>query len=79
MREVVNPTKEAAITKLNDVTPKAQWALKWCDTTTASFAKHMIAFAAVKGIFFLGTFYAIFWLKKRGLMPGLSFSNELIS
>jgi hypothetical protein len=63
MREVVNPTKEAAITKMYDVTPKAQWALKWCDTTTASFAKHMIAFAAVKGIFFLGTFYANIWLK----------------
>jgi hypothetical protein len=56
MREVVNPKKEAAITKMYDVTPKAQWALKWCDTTTASFAKHMIAFAAVKGIFFLGIF-----------------------
>jgi ribonucleoside-diphosphate reductase subunit M2 len=43
---------------------KAQWALKWCDTTSASFAKRMIAFAAVKGIFFSGSFCAIFWLKK---------------
>jgi ribonucleoside-diphosphate reductase subunit M2 len=58
---------------------KAQWALKWCDAASASFAKRMIAFAAVEGIFFLGSFCAIFWLKKRGLMPGLCFSNELIS
>ena len=58
---------------------KAQWALKWCDTTTASFAECTIAFAAVKGIFFSGYFCAIFWLRIRGLMPGLSFSNELIS
>jgi len=57
---------------------KAHWALKWCDTTTASFAKCTIAFAAVKDIFFSGSFCAIFWLKKRGLMPGPSVSNELI-
>jgi ribonucleoside-diphosphate reductase subunit M2 len=61
------------------VQQQAQWALKWCDTTSASFAKRMIAFAAVKSIFFLGSFCAIFWLKKGGLMPGLCFSNELIS
>jgi ribonucleotide reductase beta subunit family protein with ferritin-like domain len=58
---------------------KANWAFKWCNPTNASFAKRMIAFAAVKGIFFLGSFCAIFWLKKHGLMPSLSFSNELIS
>jgi ribonucleoside-diphosphate reductase subunit M2 len=58
---------------------KANWALKWCNPTNASFAERMIAFAAVKGIFFSGSFCAICWLKKRGLMPGLSFSNELIS
>jgi ribonucleoside-diphosphate reductase subunit M2 len=58
---------------------KASWALKWCDSTNASFAERIIAFAAVKGIFFSGSFCAIFWLKKQGLMPGLSFSNELIS
>ncbi len=58
---------------------KAQWVLRWCDSTTASFAERMIAFAAVEGIFFLGSFCAIFWLKKRGLMPVLCFSNELIS
>ena len=61
------------------VQQKAQWALRWCDSTAASFAKRMIVFAAVEGIFFLGSFCAIFWLKKRGLMPGLCFSNELIS
>jgi len=68
-----------AIETVPCVQRKAQWALKWCDTTTASFAERMIAFAAVEGIFFSGSFCAIFWLKKRGLMPGLCFSNELIS
>lgn len=58
---------------------KANWALQWCDANNASFAERMIAFAAVEGIFFSGSFCAIFWLKKRGLMPGLCFSNELIS
>jgi ribonucleoside-diphosphate reductase subunit M2 len=56
-----------------------QWALKWCDATSASFAERTIAFAAIEGIFFSGFFCAIFWLKKRSLMPGLCFSNELIS
>jgi ribonucleoside-diphosphate reductase subunit M2 len=56
---------------------KAQWALRWCNSTAASFAERMIAF--VEGIFFSGSFCAIFWLKKRGLVPGLCFSNELIS
>ena len=55
------------------------WALKWCNPTYVSFAERMVAFAAVEGIFFSGSFCAIFWLKKQGLMPGLSFSNELIS
>ena len=58
---------------------KTNWAFRWCDTNHASFAKHMIAFAAVEGIFFSGSFCTIFCLKKRGLMPGLCFSNELIS
>lgn len=58
---------------------KAQWTLKWCDSRAATFAERIIAFAAVEGIFFSGSFCAIFWLKKRGLMPGLCFSNELIS
>lgn len=61
------------------VQAKATWALKWCDPSLASFAERLVAFAAVEGIFFSGSFCAIFWLKKRGLMPGLGFSNELIS
>jgi ribonucleoside-diphosphate reductase beta chain len=59
------------------VTKKGDWALRWI--TNGSFAERLIAFAAVEGIFFSGSFCSIFWLKKRGLMPGLSFSNELIS
>ena len=68
-----------AIETVPCVQKKANWALKWCDSNNASFAERMIAFAAVEGIFFSGSFCAIFWLKKRGLMPGLCFSNELIS
>ena len=56
---------------------KAEWALRWVESD--SFAERLIAFAAVEGIFFSGAFCSIFWLKKRGLMPGLTFSNELIS
>lgn len=59
------------------VKKKAEWALRWIDN--GSFAERLIAFAAVEGIFFSGSFCSIFWLKKRGLMPGLTFSNELIS
>ena len=59
------------------VNEKAQWALRWIGN--GSFAERLIAFAAVEGIFFSGSFCSIFWLKKRGLMPGLTFSNELIS
>ncbi|MEZ4938469.1 MAG: ribonucleotide-diphosphate reductase subunit beta [Crocinitomicaceae bacterium] len=66
-----------AIETLDCVKTKADWALRWIDT--GSFAERLIAFAAVEGIFFSGSFCSIFWLKKRGLMPGLSFSNELIS
>jgi len=61
------------------VQKKAQWALKWISDKTASFGSRLVAFAAVEGIFFSGSFCAIFWLRKRGLMPGLTFSNELIS
>ena len=68
-----------AIETVPSVQKKAEWALKWCDANNALFAERMIAFAAVEGIFFSGSFCAIFWLKKRGLMPGLCFSNELIS
>lgn len=60
------------------VKKKADWALKWINNTN-SFAERLVAFAAVEGIFFSGSFCSIFWLKKRGLMPGLTFSNELIS
>lgn len=59
------------------VSKKGEWALKWINSE--SFAERLIAFAAVEGIFFSGSFCSIFWLKKRGLMPGLTFSNELIS
>ena len=66
-----------AIETMDCVRKKADWALRWIDE--GSFQERLIAFAAVEGIFFSGSFCSIFWLKKRGLMPGLSFSNELIS
>jgi ribonucleoside-diphosphate reductase beta chain len=66
-----------AIDTVPCVGKKAQWALRWINN--GSFAERLIAFAAVEGIFFSGSFCSIFWLKKRGLMPGLTFSNELIS
>ena len=66
-----------SIDTLPCVGKKADWALKWIGKGT--FAERLIAFAAVEGIFFSGSFCSIFWLKKRGLMPGLTFSNELIS
>lgn len=68
-----------AIETVPCVQKKAEWALQWCERENASFAERCVAFAAVEGIFFSGSFCAIFWLKKRGLMPGLCFSNELIS
>ncbi|KAI9225812.1 MAG: putative ribonucleotide reductase small subunit RnrA [Piptocephalis tieghemiana] len=58
---------------------KAQWALRWISDPASTFAERLVAFAAVEGIFFSGSFASIFWLKKRGLMAGLTFSNELIS
>jgi ribonucleoside-diphosphate reductase beta chain len=67
-----------AIETVPAVRQKAEWALNWINDTN-SFAERLVAFAAVEGIFFSGSFCAIFWLKKRGLMPGLTFSNELIS
>ncbi len=66
-----------AIETIPAVKKKAEWALKWVESE--HFQERLIAFAAVEGIFFSGSFCSIFWLKKRGLMPGLSFSNELIS
>jgi ribonucleotide reductase beta subunit family protein with ferritin-like domain len=61
------------------VRQKADWALQWTNPATATFGERLVAFACVEGIFFSASFCAIFWLKKRGLMPGLCFSNELIS
>jgi len=58
---------------------KADWSIKWINDKRSSFATRLVAFACVEGIFFSGAFCSIFWLKKRGLMPGLCFSNELIS
>ena len=58
---------------------KADWALKWIGDKRSNFSTRLVAFAAVEGIFFSGSFCSIFWLKKRGLLPGLTFSNELIS
>ncbi|XP_072375511.1 ribonucleoside-diphosphate reductase subunit M2 B [Diabrotica undecimpunctata] len=68
-----------AIETLPCVKKKADWAIKWINSKNAAFGERIIAFAAVEGIFFSGSFASIFWLKKRGLMPGLTFSNELIS
>ena len=68
-----------AIDTIPSVKKKADWALKWINDKESTFGKRVIAFAAVEGIFFSGSFCSIFWLKKRGLMPGLCFSNELIS
>jgi ribonucleotide reductase beta subunit family protein with ferritin-like domain len=69
----------AAIHTIPCVSKKAQWALKWIDDNNSNFSTRLVAFACVEGIFFSGSFCAIYWLKKRGLMPGLTFSNELIS
>jgi ribonucleoside-diphosphate reductase beta chain len=66
-----------AIDTVPAVKKKAEWALRWIQN--GSFAERLVAFAAVEGIFFSGSFCSLFWLKKRGLMPGLTFSNELIS
>jgi len=85
---VSDPEEKANLFKAIEHVPavkrKAEWALRWLGTgpsseETVPFAQRLVAFACVEGIFFSGSFCAIFWLKKRGLMPGLSFSNELIS
>lgn len=67
-----------AISNVEVIKEKAKWAMKWMNRTN-SFHERLVAFSAVEGIFFSGSFCAIFWLKKRSLMPGLTFSNELIS
>lgn len=78
---VKDPTEKDYLLRAIETIPcvgkKADWALRWIESD--SFAERLIAFAAVEGIFFSGSFCSIFWLKKRGLMPGLTFSNELIS
>ena len=68
-----------AIDTIPCIRKKADWALKWISDKDSTFAQRLVAFAAVEGIFFSGSFASVFWLKKRGLMPGLTFSNELIS
>lgn len=68
-----------AIDTIPCIKKKADWAIRWIEDDKSTFAQRLVAFAAVEGIFFSGSFAAIFWLKKRGLMPGLTFSNELIS
>lgn len=82
--ETLVPLKEQsdlfqAIERIPCIKNKAEWALRWISNKETSFAERLVAFAAVEGIFFSGSFCSIFWLKKRGLMPGLTFSNELIS
>jgi len=68
-----------AIDNFPCIKKKADWAIKWINDKRSSFATRLIAFACIEGIFFSGAFCSIYWLKKRGLMPGLTFSNELIS
>jgi ribonucleotide reductase beta subunit family protein with ferritin-like domain len=68
-----------ALNTFDCIKQKGEWAKKWINDNRSSFATRLVAFACVEGIFFSGAFCSIFWLKKRGLMPGLTFSNELIS
>mgnify|MGYP003649554024 FL=1 len=68
-----------AIDNFPCIKKKADWSIKWIEDKRSSFAARLVAFACVEGIFFSGSFCSIYWLKKRGLMPGLTFSNELIS
>ncbi len=80
---IKKPTEKKELFEALDNFPcikkKADWAIKWINDKRSSFATRLIAFACVEGIFFSGAFCSIYWLKKRGLMPGLTFSNELIS
>lgn len=79
---VRDPAKKSHLFRAIETVPvvkkKADWALRWIESSD-SFAERLVAFACVEGIFFSGSFCSIYWLKKRGLMPGLTFSNELIS
>ena len=80
---IKDPTERSFLFNAIDTIPcvrkKGDWAMKWIENQTSGFGERIVAFAAVEGIFFSGSFAAIFWLKKRGLMPGLTFSNEMIS
>jgi ribonucleotide reductase beta subunit family protein with ferritin-like domain len=80
---IKNPTEKDklfnALTNFPCISKKAEWAQKWIHDKNSNFATRLVGFACVEGIFFSGAFCSIFWLKKRGLMPGLTFSNELIS
>lgn len=68
-----------AVNTISTITKKADWALRWIEDKNSSFATRLVAFACVEGIFFSGAFCSIFWLKERGIMPGLTLSNEFIS
>lgn len=80
---IKDPTEREFLFDAIDTIPcirkKADWALRWIEDRSSPFAERLVAFAVVEGIFFSGAFASIFWLKKRGMMPGLTFSNELIS
>ena len=80
---IKDPAEKDGLFRAIDTVPaiqkKAAWAFKWIESNEDAFAERLVAFAAIEGIFFSGSFCAIFWLKKRGRMPGLAFSNELIS
>ena len=80
---IKNPIEKDHLFKALDTVPsvrkKGEWALRWLDRKRGNFAERLVAFAAVEGIFFSGSFCSIFWLKKRGIMQGLTYSNELIS
>lgn len=80
---IKDPNRRQVLFTASDSMPcvqrKAEWAMRWISDSKSSFGTRLVAFAAVEGIFFSGSFAAIFWLKKRALMPGLTFSNELIS
>ena len=68
-----------ALETVPSVATKGNWAMRWLSRKRGNFAERLVAFAAIEGIFFSGSFCALFWLKKRGIMPGMTFSNELIS
>lgn len=80
---VSNPSEKlslfGAINCSGSISAKASWCEKWIENESSPFAERLVAFAAVEGIFFSSSFAAIFWIKRRGLMPGLTFSNELIA